>query len=169
MPTVRPARPGDLPVLPTIERAAARRFVGLDLAVDLDDAMGPDALAAACSDGRLWVAVDAHDGPVGFAVAERLGDAGHLEEMDVLPEAGGQGLGTLLIEAVCAWATAQKLPAVTLCTFRDVAWNAPFYARRGFVVLQEDELGPALRARRLEEAARGLGLEDRVCMRRALG
>lgn len=168
MSAIRPARPDDLPALPAIERAAARRFAGLGLVADLDDAMEPETMAAACADGRVWVAVDAADRPVGFAVAERLGDAVHLEELDVLPEAGGRGLGSLLIEAVCAWAAAQGFRAVTLCTFRDVAWNAPLYARRGFVALGDHELGGALAARRLEEAARGLALADRVCMRRVL-
>lgn len=167
--TVRPARPDDLPALAGVERAAAQRFAGLGLVADLDDAMDPDALAAACADGRVWVAVAADDRPVGFAVAERLGDAGHLEELDVVPEAGGRGVGTLLLEAVCAWAAAQGLPAVTLCTFRDVPWNAPFYARRGFVALADAELSPALAARRLDEARRGLAVGDRVCMRRTLG
>lgn len=168
MSTVRPARPADLPALPAIERAAARRFAGLGLLADLEDAMDADALAAACADGRVWVAVDADDRPLGFAVAERLGDAGHLEELDVVPDAGGRGVGSLLLEAVCAWAAAQGLPAVTLCTFRDVAWNAPFYARRGFVVLADDALSPALRTRRADEAARGLDPAQRVCMRRML-
>ncbi len=169
MSAIRPARPDDLPALPAIERAAARRFAGLGLLADLDDAMDPDAMAAACADGRVWVAVDAQDRPLGFAVAERLGHAAHLEELDVLPEAGGRGLGSLLIEAVCAWAAAQGFSEITLCPFRDVAWNAPLYARRGFVALADDELSGALSARRLEEAARGLALADRVCMRRRLG
>ncbi|MCW5890484.1 MAG: GNAT family N-acetyltransferase [bacterium] len=169
MSTVRPARPDDLPALAAVERAAAQRFAGLGLVADLDDAMDPATLAAACAGGRVWVAVDDDGRPLGFAVAERLGDAGHLEELDVLPDAGGRGLGTELLEAVCAWAAAQGLPAVTLCTFRDVAWNAPFYARRGFVALADAELSPALRARRDAEAARGLAPAARVCMRRRLG
>jgi GNAT superfamily N-acetyltransferase len=55
----------------------------------------------------------------------------HLEEMDVLPEHAGQGLGAALIEAVCSWAHTRGFDAVTLSTFRDVPWNAPFYPRHG--------------------------------------
>jgi GNAT superfamily N-acetyltransferase len=51
--------------------------------------------------------------------------------MDVLPEHAGQGLGAALIEAVCSWAHTRGFDAVTLSTFRDVPWNAPFYTRHG--------------------------------------
>jgi hypothetical protein len=60
------------------------------------------------------------------------------------------------------------LDAVTLTTFRDVAWNAPYYERCGFRVLDETELGPGLRRVRDTEAAHGLDPARRVCMRRDL-
>jgi hypothetical protein len=54
---------------------------------------------------------------------------------------------------------------VTLTTFRDIPWNAPFYARLGFHELTDCELTPALQARVVEEAAHGLPTEMRVVMR----
>jgi hypothetical protein len=75
-----------------------------------------------------------------------------------------QGIGTALVSAVCAWAVAKGLGAVTLTTFRDVAWNAPFYRRFGFRVI--DDLTPGLAAIRTREHA--LGDDDlgpRVAMR----
>ena len=44
---------------------------------------------------------------------------------------------------------ALHLPAVTLTTFRDVPWNAPFYARLGFRVIEA--LSPGLQAIRDHE------------------
>jgi predicted N-acetyltransferase YhbS len=78
-----------------------------------------------------------------------------------------RGVGTQLVEHVCDWARTQGYPAVTLCTFRDVAWNGPFYSRLGFEVVTEP--GPDVAA--LREQERGLGLDDvgvRVVMRREL-
>jgi hypothetical protein len=53
-----------------------------------------------------------------------------------------------------------------LTTFSDVPWNAPLYRHLGFRVLDDDDIGPELRARRADEAARGLDPASRVCMRR---
>ena len=54
---------------------------------------------------------------------------------------------------------------MTLTTFRDVPWNAPFYERLGFCVLDSSELTPELDAVVREEAARGLDRDRRVVMR----
>ena len=60
------------------------------------------------------------------------------------------------------------LPALTLTTFAYVPWNAPYYARCGFRVLDDAEITPGLRAIREQEAALGLDRWPRVCMRRDL-
>jgi GNAT superfamily N-acetyltransferase len=89
--------------------------------------------------------------------------------MSVHPDHGRRGLGATLLNHVCAWARAEGLPSVTLTTFADLPWNAPFYAKHGFRVMREDELGPELRALRDDETAHGLDPERRVCMSTALG
>jgi hypothetical protein len=55
---------------------------------------------------------------------------------------------------------------VTLTTFEHVPWNAPYYARHGFAVLSEHELGPGLRRLRDEETRHGLDPTLRVVMRK---
>jgi hypothetical protein len=61
----------------------------------------------------------------------------------------------------------RDLALVTLTTFRDVPWNRPFYERRGFEVIGEEALTPALRARReAEHEELGLDRDLRVVMRR---
>src|SRR5262249_34656732 len=64
------------------------------------------------------------------------------------------------------WASDAALTALTLTTFRDVPWNAPWYEARGFRVLDDDELTPGLRQRRAAEDALGLEAALRVVMRR---
>ena len=59
-------------------------------------------------------------------------------------DAQGKGAGTALIQAAAGDARARGLPAVTLTTFRDLSWNAPFYTGRGFVEIAW-EASPPLR------------------------
>jgi hypothetical protein len=74
-----------------------------------------------------------------------------------------------LLAAACEWAHVAGYSAITLTTYRDVAWNAPFYSRRGFVELAADDLAPELAAIRERERAAGLDeVGPRVAMRRKL-
>jgi Acetyltransferase (GNAT) family. len=95
--------------------------------------------------------------------------AAHVEQVTVHPDAARRGLGRALIEELAADATARGVPALTLTTFTDVPWNAPYYARLGFRVLADTELTDGLRAIRRAEADHGLDRWPRVCMRRDLG
>jgi N-acetylglutamate synthase-like GNAT family acetyltransferase len=72
------------------------------------------------------------------------------------------------VEAVCDWARASGHRAVTLTTLRHIPWNAPWYQRRGFRVLEENELSEALRDLLQEEIQRGLPADQRVALRREL-
>jgi GNAT superfamily N-acetyltransferase len=113
----------------------------------------------------LWVALNG-DVPVGFAhVTELEGDAVHLQEIDVHPAHAQRGLGTALVLEVCNWA-ADTRRSVTLTTFRDVAWNMPFYAGLGFDIVPDTELSPALQSIVDDEVRRGLDRSRRVVMRR---
>ncbi len=87
-----------------------------------------DSLAAAPLAGLLWVALEPAGAPIGFAVASIRGRRMHLDELDVLPEHGRKGVGSALIEAVEDYALNSGCVEMTLTTFRDVPWNAPFYA-----------------------------------------
>jgi GNAT superfamily N-acetyltransferase len=158
------ARPHDVPLLPAIELAAARLFEGLVPASLMDETTDVEQLAAAQAAGRLWVAV-ADDLPVGFAqVVLRDDGVPHLEEIDVHPTHGRRGLGAGLVRAVCDWTAASGHREITLTTFRDVAWNAPFYARLGFEVVGASDWPPAIAAIVADEAARGLDPATRVVM-----
>jgi GNAT superfamily N-acetyltransferase len=166
---VRLARAEDLPQLAAVELAAASRFrtQGVDGAL-LAQTVPAGELRRGLDEARLWVATAGDDRPVGFALASVLEGGPHLEELDVHPDHGRRGLGAALVAAVLAWARAAGHAGVTLVTFRDVPWNAPFYERLGFRPLAPDALGPALRERLAEEARRGLPVARRVVMRAAL-
>jgi GNAT superfamily N-acetyltransferase len=88
-------------------------------------------------------------------------------ELAVIPRWMRQGIGTALLERACEWGRARGYPAITLTTYADVPWNAPWYARRGFV--EVTDLGPGLAAERAHEAELGLdAVGPRIVMRRDL-
>ncbi len=167
--TVRLAAPEHLDRLPDIEREAATRF-GDSLPESVLSHVTPlDSLAAAQQAGLLWVALEPAGTPVGFAVASIHDQHAHLEELDVLPSHGRQGIGSALVKAVVDHALSRDCAELTLTTFRDVPWNAPLYARLGFEVIPEQELTPELASRLSDEAALGLKRSRRVAMRKPLG
>jgi len=65
-------------------------------------------------------------------------------------------------------AFAAKIPAMTLTTFRDVPWNAPFYRSMGFALIGPGELDPRLAGLLAKEASMGMPAERRCAMRRTL-
>lgn len=159
------ARRQDIDILPAIETAAAALFEGHGLDDIPADCTQREEFAEAQADGRLWVALR-DDAPVGFALVELLASgAPHLEEMDVDPRHGRQGIGRALLETVCEWTARAQHASITLTTFRHLPWNMPFYARLGFEEVPRemlsDELGELVR----EEASRGLDPKLRVVMR----
>jgi quercetin dioxygenase-like cupin family protein/predicted N-acetyltransferase YhbS len=167
---IRLAQDEELPLLNEIERAAAAIFrsAGLDSVAEMEP-LSLDLLQTQQSKGQVWVVAGADGTPVGFAVATIVDEAVHLEEVSVHPKHSRRGLGTRLVQAVCDWADEKGYPAVTLSTFRDVSWNAPFYARIGFRAMAEEELGPGLQAVRAHETEDGLNMQQRVFMRRDVG
>ncbi|TQF68640.1 GNAT family N-acetyltransferase [Rhodococcus spelaei] len=167
---IRVATPADLPRLAGIEVAAGAMFATLGMAlVADDDPFTVEELAQYQRAGRAWVAVDAGDAPVGYALALEVDGGAHLEQVSVHPDFAGRRLGAALVEEVSAWAADRGLPWLTLTTFAAVPWNAPYYERLGFEILPDADLGRGLVAIRADEAAHGLDTWPRVTMRRRTG
>jgi GNAT superfamily N-acetyltransferase len=165
--SIKAARPQDLARLPAIELAAARLLAGHAPESVLEETTAWNVLQKAQRDGHLWVAL-LDDAAVGFAHVEVIErHAAHLEEIDVDPLHGRRGLGTKLVLHVCDWAERHGYASVTLTTFREVAWNMPFYARLGFEIVPSAQLSRALVAIVEDETRRGLDPTRRVVMRRA--
>lgn len=163
---VRISLPSDLAHLPEIEKAAAQMFKQVGLAAVARIPPTPlNVFRKSQKLSLLWVVVDEHDHPVGFARAIPLDGVLFLAEMDVLPELSRQGLGTSLLNRVCDDAQARGYRAILLTTYRDVPWNAPFYGRRGFVPLEDDQLTPGLQEVLEREVQAGLMIAPRVAMR----
>jgi hypothetical protein len=84
----------------------------------------------------------------------------------VAPAHARRGLGAALIEHLAGIAREEGRPALTLTAFRDVPWNAPYYRRLGFVVVEPADQEPELAAVVRHESATIPGDAPRVAMRR---
>ncbi|GLW34528.1 GNAT family N-acetyltransferase [Actinoplanes regularis] len=166
---VRSARLDDLPALRDIERAAGQPFreIGMPEIAE-DEPPSLEVLAGYQRVGRAWVALDPSGGLVGYLIAEPVDGNLHIEQVSVDPRWARRRIGRRLIEHLAEHARAAGVPALTLTTFADVPWNAPYYRRCGFAVLDDEALTPGLRSICEEEAVRGLTRWPRVCMRRGL-
>lgn len=104
--------------------------------------------------------------PVGFAQLDVVDGRAHLQQLAVDPMYGRRGLGTALVRACGEWAIRHRFAELTLTTFAHIPFNAPFYARMGFRVIDDAVLPAGLAVLRRREAASGLdALGTRVAMR----
>lgn len=160
--TIRAAMPGDLPLLPDIEKQAARQFKQTR---HREFADWP--LASADIDLErewVWVVADFDNAPVGFAIVRGYGKSLHIQEIDIHPAHARRGLGAMLIEHIAGIARDHDAEAITLTTFSDVPWNAPYYERLGFRLLDNDALPQHLQTIREYEASQHFPMHYRVCM-----
>lgn len=153
----------DVPILREIERDAVQLFatVGM-LEITLAEATAIPIYEAAAAAGLLIVAT-APD-PAGFALMQPLDGGLYIYELDVARRHQRRGIGSTLIAA--ALERARGLDHVTLTTFRDVPWNAPWYRRLGFAEIGPEEVGPGLAEIFERERAHGHDMSRRVALRR---
>ncbi|SDD01293.1 GNAT family N-acetyltransferase [Glycomyces harbinensis] len=164
---IRAVTIADLPTLQDIERAAGECFRGIGMAAVADDEpLSIKELADYRRTGLAWTAADPDDAPVAYLIAEPVDGALHIEQVSVHPDWARRRIGRSLIEHAAA--RAHGLTALTLTTFTEVPWNAPYYARCGFAPIPERDLTPGLRKIVAEEAAHGLDRWPRIAMRRSL-
>ena len=106
---------------------------------------------------------------VGFVHVLDLGEGHwHLEQLSVARDQAGQGMGRALLRAAIAVASGLGGSEMTLMTFADLPFNAPFYATEGFLPVTDTREG----LRGFVEAEARLGMSrwgPRVAMSRVLG
>jgi GNAT superfamily N-acetyltransferase len=157
------ARPEHLIALPQIERAAAEIFPAEMIPDEVKNyVLTLEEFENAQAKNQLWAAVTLDNQPVGFVMALVKGKSVMMAELDVDPEHQRKGLGRKLVQTVINWAREEGFKHLTLTTFSNVPWNAPFYEKMGFRRLHGSELTADLVAALDREAE--LGLKDRVAM-----
>ncbi|MBP2414116.1 GNAT superfamily N-acetyltransferase [Arthrobacter stackebrandtii] len=163
---IRPAALSEFALLPAIEAEADEAFEALTPAISTARFPPPGDAAEYAAAFHIMVAGRP---PVGFVRLEIVDGGAHLEQLAVSPDYAGQGIGRALVTAAKAWAREAGFRHMTLCTFRDVPFNAPFYASCGFVEMRAQDLGEELRQLRQHEAGLGMdALGVRVAMEAVL-
>lgn len=168
---MRPARTNDVPRLQEIERDADARFANGPEAPPSD--VIPEAHARRfVEEGRITVA-ELEGEVVGWVLLGAIDGEPCIGQLSVAIAHGRRGIGTrLLLHAIDAARDPSRADggarSIVLNTERDVPWNAPWYARLGFEVIEEDAWSPALRAVTTQQQAAGLDWSRRVHMRKRL-
>ena len=159
-------RRDEIPLLSAIEAAAGALFPPEDMPPALREQTLPlSVLEEALEVGHLWIVRERESqAPVGYVAVSLVDGSLHLRQLDVLPEHGRRGLGTGLVLHIVRWAREEGFSWLSLTTFRHLPWNAPFYARLGFVPVPESAQGAELRAVLESQAAEGLDPAKRVAM-----
>lgn len=127
---IRPATSADAAALEAIEAAADTLFDGVLQLPVVDDAVG--RAAALGARGFALVAVDDAGRALGFAHVLEFDARFHLEQLSVHPDAQRRGIGAALLAAAEDGVRVRGGSVVTLRTFAEVPWNAPFYRRHGY-------------------------------------
>ena len=159
--TVRLATPADVPGLPTIETSAAQAFLETPQAWCAEgDVMAAEDYYPLIEDDAVWVAED-NGVLAGFVTTEIEEDFLHVWELAVHADHQRKGAGRALL-ATCAQAAREAGCAyLTLSTFTNVVFNAPYYQTLGWRI--EDAPGPWLAEVLTHEVDQGF--TDRCAMR----
>ena len=129
---IRPATSADAASIEAIENDADRLMI--DWLSPTHWPPAPSGASRLSADGYLLIAEESiSSAAIGFIHVLEVEGLAHLEQLSVAPRHGRQGYGLLLLNAALAEARERGYDRVSLRTYADVPWNAPFYARAGFV------------------------------------
>lgn len=166
---IRPATIADIDDMRAAEQKAGETFrtVGYDFCADGPN-RDPEEHKRVIAAGITFIAETPSGEIAGFAMFELMDGEVHLLEIDVVPEHQKKSLARRLIALGEKWALAKGFDGMTLTTYRDVPWNAPFYRRLGFVEIEPDADRKGLLETIAKEAAWGFALRPRIAMRKPL-
>lgn len=163
--TFRFAVPDDIEAVRAIEYEAAQRFVTVGMTGIADaQPMNATFVRRKIEASEIIVAVDSQARCGAFVMFAPLETRFYIEELDVLTAWAGRRIGAALIEQVGLLAARAGAQQLVLSTFRDVPWNAPYYRRLGFSIMDGAQLDAKLRAIRASHVAHGLDESRRVFM-----
>ena len=135
-PALRPFLPADTPILAAIFVAAIQELTGDDYSEAQQEAWAQAAEDEAAFGkrlaGQLTLIATLQNSPVGFA---SLKGADHIDLLYVHPGAAGQGVASMLCDALEKLAGARGAKILTV----DASDNAePFFKKRGYVAMQRN-------------------------------
>lgn len=119
----------------------------MDFAANSAPNAAPDLLAAIQAQ-LMWVATN-DDQVIGFVFAEPCADGLYVRELSVAAPWQQRGHGSALMTTLIETARARGDKQLVLTTDRSLPWNAPFYRRIGFEIVEGSAI-PGEAQRRLE-------------------
>ncbi len=140
--SIRFAHAPDLSEIEKVENAADQLLIDLLRPERWEPA--PTGESRIREPGYILVAETGHAAVAGFVHVLETEDGCHLEQLSVAPAHTRQGIGRALVTAAMREAAERGCPAMTLRTYADVPWNAPFYQTMGFA--ERDPATPFQRA-----------------------
>ena len=165
---IRLASADEIHKIEPLEQAAAEMFREIGMTEVAEDAPIPEKeLLQAVEDQRLWVAVE-YGVLKAYLLGTFLPQSLHIDQVTVHPDAARRGLGALMIESVSADPRAKKLGLMTLTSFANVPWNAPYYERIGFLDIAESDWPEGVAEKVAVDQAHDLGNYPRVVMQRVI-
>jgi GNAT superfamily N-acetyltransferase len=161
---IRAAVPSDLAAVRAVELSAATVFIGTHMDFAANHAPNhPDDLLAAMAAGLMWVACAAED-VVGFGFAEGFAEGLYVRELSVAAAFQQQGQGSALLRAIVAAGRQRGDRQLMLTTDRTLPWNAPFYRRFGFVIVEGEAIPAVVQGRLAGQYAAGFDPAQRCAM-----
>jgi len=165
---IRPAEPDEFSKLGDIERSAGELFRDHGMSDIAEGSVVPPEFAISFARYGAALVAEVEGNLAGFAFGASYDVHAHLYEVSVARAFQGKGIGRKLVDAIIEWANSKSFQAITLSTFSDVAWNAPFYETLGFRKLDAHEWTPAFHVLRAHEEDAGLDIDRRCFMRKEL-
>ncbi|MBP6122658.1 MULTISPECIES: GNAT family N-acetyltransferase [Providencia] len=163
---IRLANVSDARLLPDIEKSAAQIFLGHEKFswIAQGNVQTEQDHLNFIQRKMEWVAVNGSDEPIGFINVEKQANSLHICELSVCQQWQGQGIGKQLVNHIIDLALAQKIPAISLTTFCDIPWNAPYYQRLGFHIIKHENLTNELKSILQHEMDAGFQVDERCAM-----
>lgn len=162
---IRDARAYDVPKLQQIELDAARRYGDFsETRFCMDLPARDEAEHKQARENGFAFVVEVSETPVGFILVVPKDARAHILEIAVTRLEQGRGYGCEMIAIAEAWATAAGFREMTLTTFLDVPWNAPFYAKIGYEIFEVGHDRPELTEVIAQERRLELHKAKRVAM-----
>lgn len=161
---IRLGTSAEIPLLQDLQVRAGVLFRAIGMQSVADNPATPEVAFRDGIAADLLHVAEQYDRRVGFTLALVHGTDCHLEQMSVDPASHRQGIGSALLRHLIEVAKSRGIARVTLSTFKQVAWNGPYYERFGFRYLTDSELTTPLIEVRRDEAAAGLDMSARGIM-----
>lgn len=101
--------------------------------------------------------------PIGFVTVGYVDERPYLDQLSVVRTWMRRGIGRELLQRAIAWGERRK-GELWLTTYAHLPWNAPMYARQGFVIVDEVDCGSEMREVLREQRVALPDPEKRVAM-----